>query len=159
MRGRQGKIGEATAGGSGGLPALEIGDVGFCGVEFFAEGELADELSVALVGIDDGDALEAVEDVEFGEGEHICALHPASVTGSDDVEAAHPFWVCPSRRRTSPPASRSATASSPNISAVKGPSPTQEEYAFMMPMVLSSLRAGTPAPTGAYAAMVLEEEV
>ena len=59
----------------------------------------------------------------------------------------------------SPPASRSFSASSPNHSQVKGPSPTQEEYAFTTPMILSSLAVGRPEPTGAYAAMGLEEVV
>ena len=45
----------------------------------------------------------------------------------------------------SPPASRSRSASSPKNSQVKGPYPTQLDYAFMMPVVPSSFQAGIPA--------------
>ena len=52
----------------------------------------------------------------------------------------------------SAPASRSFSASAPNHSQVNGPSPTQEEYAFVTAMTSLMLQTGTPAPTGPYPA-------
>ena len=59
----------------------------------------------------------------------------------------------------SPPAFLRASASSPDISTVNGPSPTQVEYAFIMPRVPVSASPGTPAPIGANEARVVDEEV
>ena len=57
------------------------------------------------------------------------------------------------------PAPLNAAASSPKNSHVNGPSPTQLEYALIMPTMLSSFANGMPAPMGAYAAMVEDAEV
>ena len=57
------------------------------------------------------------------------------------------------------PASRRALPSSPKSSQVNGPSPTQLEYAFIIPIALSSFFEGIPAPIGAYAEIVEDAEV
>ena len=51
------------------------------------------------------------------------------------------------------------TGRSPNISHVNGPSPTQLEYAFIIPMLSSNFANGAPAPIGAYAANVVDADV
>ena len=57
----------------------------------------------------------------------------------------------------SPPRLRSSSASSPKISVVNGPAPTQEDYALVTAMISLIDQTGTPAPTGAKPASGEEE--
>lgn len=104
--------------------------------------------SVQLIGHGNGDLIQRIQDIQLRQRDLVRALGAAAVAAGHHVERADTARAARGRAVLSAGA-RSFSASSPNSSQVKGPSPTQEEYAFMMPMFRSILWFGMPAPTGA----------
>ena len=99
-----------------------------------------------------------VKHVELGKRDFVRALAAYAVTRCNYVERSYPSRSASSRAVLAASLSEFYRFSS-KYSQVKGPAPTQLEYAFIIPIELVSFKLGTPAPMGAYAAIVDDDEV